>query len=105
MSGLTHWIKLAREFYMPIILGEKRFEVRKDDRLYRVGDYLEMTTVDADGSPLPNDAKRWVSAKITYRLQGGSYGIEDGYVVLGIQAFAYGSFNDDGTRGQREGGI
>ena len=57
----------------------KAFEVRKNDRDYQLSDELllkEWTGLGFTG--------RWIRAEVSYINEGGQYGIEPGYVVLGI---------------------
>ncbi len=37
---MIHAVKCLLEYFAPLNRGEKRFEVRKSDRPYAVGDYL-----------------------------------------------------------------
>lgn len=77
----THEIKLLVEFADAVFRGEKKFEVRKNDRGYQKGDRVRFRVVDAAGinvdHPL-NDCKY----KITYVMSG--WGIKNDYVVFGI---------------------
>lgn len=79
----THNIKLLYDFVDAVYSGEKPFEVRKNDRGYQKGDYICFMPILDNGEiarkhPIVN--KRYV---ITYVLSG--WGIEQGYVVLGIK--------------------
>lgn len=61
---------------------KKPFEVRKNDRDYKLGDHLLLQEFDPYEDVYTG--KRLVR-KITYILPGGAWGIEAGYVVLGLK--------------------
>jgi hypothetical protein len=78
----THTLKTWNDYFDDIAFGDKSFEVRKDDRNYEVGDTLILqrynpNTKEYDGCE--------VSVKVKYILRGGSFGIEEGHVVMGIE--------------------
>lgn len=79
---MTHKLKTWREFFVLVLSGVKKFEVRLNDRDYRVGDELLLQEWD----PKANEyTGRNLSRVVTYILEGGQFGIEPEYVVLGIK--------------------
>lgn len=78
----THKIKLSDEFANDVLLGNKTFEIRYNDRNYKVGDYIEFVVVGENKEPVEHMLNE-VPYKITYVLSG--WGLQDGYVALGIQ--------------------
>ena len=73
-----HFLKLSPKFYVPVERNTKPFEVRKNDRDYKVGDILvlgEYSEGEYTG--------RSMSRKITYILDDNEY-CKEGYVILGI---------------------
>ena len=79
---MIHELKLNEEFFGEVLTGNKTFEVRKNDRDYKVGDCLKLLSYDPDKKQYTGgEAKR----KITYILNGGRYGVEKGFVVIGMQ--------------------
>lgn len=92
---VIHQIKCWTEYFDALIDGTKTFEVRKDDRGYQVGDTLllqEWGTVPyllhADhltGVAERDDyTGRICIRRVTYVLRGRQFGIENGYVVMGL---------------------
>ena len=99
----THILKVEHEYMDALKSGEKKFEVRRDDRGFQKGDRLILCRwgkCRSNGSSYGymNDDGRVVSTsnwsysaidsverKITYILTGGQFGIEPGYVVLGLK--------------------
>lgn len=74
----THSIRLAKTYFNDVASGKKSFELRKNDREYKVGDMLEMLEF-ADG----RNTGRIIQAEVVYMLEGYT-GLEDGYCILGI---------------------
>ena len=89
----VHSIKIAPMYYRDIVTGRKTFELRKNDRGYRVGDYLELK--EFKGREYTG---RVTYAIITYMLEGYT-GLEDGYCILGIKI----DKSETDTRGDRDG--
>jgi hypothetical protein len=83
-----HEVKCERQYWLAVEAGEKPFEVRNDDRGYQRGDWLKLICT-RDGmysmkDRLPNGDAKFLMREITYVLTGGRYGIDPGYVVLGL---------------------
>ncbi len=76
-----HFVKTKQQFFDASYSGVKKFTVRLDDRPYAVGDILCKDCVDDMGN-YTNHSCYFI---ITYKLEGGQYGIESGYCVLGIK--------------------
>lgn len=85
----THTLKTLPPFFDAIARGDKTFEVRKDDRAFQAGDTLVLNHYDPEKEDHPFAAPRInkpdsIVLRCTYVLRGGQFGIEPGYVVLGI---------------------
>lgn len=76
----VHNIKVWPPYYDVILSGEKAFEVRRDDRGYQKGDTLRLQEWDPGRGYTGRGCIRWVA----YILTGGQFGIEPGYVVMGL---------------------
>jgi len=79
---MTHELKAWPEFYDAILKGDKRFELRKDDRMppFKVGDTLRLrewtwATGDFTG--------RELSMNVTYLLRGRPW-LAPGYVAMSV---------------------
>lgn len=81
---MIHELKTWPEYFEEVFMGHKPFEVRKNDRDFRVGDTLILKEFEA-GSTNYGYTGREMARTVTYVLQGGQFGIEDGYCVMGIQ--------------------
>ena len=76
---MTHELKIMPEYFEAVALGNKTFEVRKDDRKYNVGDTLVLQ--EYSGHSLTG---REITAMVTYILRDRNY-CKDGFCILGIK--------------------
>ena len=74
-----HEIKIAAMYYDDVVSGRKRFELRKNDRGYKVGDALKMLEFK-DGK----FTGRTIDAEIVYMLEEYT-GLQEDYCILGIE--------------------
>lgn len=86
MEDTVHVLKTWDEFMQDIALRNKTFEVRKNDRNYEVGDILILQGFDKDKKAYTD---KQITAKVTYILHGGQFGVEEGYCVMGIVVLNY----------------
>lgn len=78
----THGLKCWPSSFEAILDGRKRFDLRRDDRQFEVGDSLRFLEWNPDREEYTSRTY-WVT--ITYILKSGSFpGLETGYVILGI---------------------
>lgn len=90
---MRHFLKLNYRFADPVYNGDKRFEIRNNDRAFQNGDEVKFTVVEDDGSEYKKFDKRLgMSIKhpledmvfeISYIISG--WGLKNGYVVFGIK--------------------
>ena len=45
---MTHNLKIQEEYYIAVLEGRKRFEIRKNDRRFQVGDVVILNEVIGD---------------------------------------------------------
>lgn len=74
-----HQVRLGSEFFEDVAEERKRFELRKNDRNYKTGDWLELMEFKEG-----KHTGRMIRAEITYMLEDFA-GLEEGYCILGIQ--------------------
>lgn len=78
---MIHELKIWPEHFDAVAKDKKKFEVRKNDRDFKVGDTLILW----EWNPESKSYTGWkISRKITYILEGGQFGIEKGFVVMSI---------------------
>jgi hypothetical protein len=78
---MTHEIKCRTEYFKAIRMGYKTFEIRKNDRDYKLGDKLLLKEWDNVNQKYTNMEQE---VDVIYILYGGQFGIEEGYVVMSI---------------------
>jgi hypothetical protein len=76
-----HELKTRPEPYDAMMLGLKTFEVRKNDRDFRVGDTLMLREWDPDTKKYTGN---FIKRDITYILKGGLFGLPDDLVIMSI---------------------
>jgi hypothetical protein len=88
-EATEHELKTWARYWEAVADGRKTFEVRKNDRAFQTGDILILYKTDELGRYIYESreigAERFkLRKRITYLLQGGQFGIEPGYCVLGL---------------------
>ena len=76
-----HDLKTWDEYFDEVEKGNKTFELRKNDRNFQVGDTLNLLSYDPKSD---NYTGKVITKKISYILDGGAFGLELGYVILGL---------------------
>ena len=77
----NHELKIWPGCFAAVQADNKPFDVRENDRNYQVGDELLLREVELESEQYTGRTlTRWVS----YVLQGGVFGIEPGWCVLGF---------------------
>lgn len=76
---MEHELKIYPKYFEDVLSGGKKFEIRKNDRKFCVGDVLLLKEWDNI-----NYSGRTVRANVTYMIDDKFVGIAPGYVVMGI---------------------
>lgn len=77
---MTHELKILPKWFADVSSGKKNFEIRKNDRGFKVGDELILREWER-GKYTGRETHR----KIEYIYHGdGSYGLSEEYCVLGL---------------------
>jgi hypothetical protein len=85
MGTQTHYLKVKWEYWEAVASGDKNFEVRRDDRGFQKGDIVMLRCMTSYAPDLYDTLKPTLAFEITYILTGGQFGIEPGYVVMGLR--------------------
>ena len=81
---MTHMLKIKKQFADAVQDGTKTFEIRKNDKNFHVGDKIIFSVVaDNNADDMVVHPLTGAVYLITYILTG--WGLEDGYVALGIR--------------------
>lgn len=80
----VHCLKTWPPFYREMLNGFKNFDLRKDDRNFKVGDCLILQEFDPNKNGGTFTGNQFTTFVI-YKLCANSFqGIENGYCILGI---------------------
>lgn len=82
-----HTLKLNDRYFDAVANGIKTFEIRKDDRGFRVGDVLRLYRVNDEGMFTPGSQTHPIFVVVRYILTHADFpaGIPEGYVVMSIE--------------------
>lgn len=77
---MTHDVKELPEYFQMVKSGNKKFELRRDDRNYSVGDEIHLEEWTPEGGYTGRD----IVKDITYVLKNcPEYGLMKGYCIVG----------------------
>lgn len=98
-----HELKLSTDYFIAVESGQKRFEIRKNDRDFKVGDLLALSSFEKGSyqkwsntmnnignEPVGIHEADTILMTVTYITD---YEQKDGYVVMSIMPYA-GTVND-----------
>ena len=77
-----HHLKILPEYFQQVAIGNKTFELRKNDRDFKVGDIIFLEEWDNEYTG------RVLELEITYILSNFK-GLEEGYVILSVSFIRY----------------
>lgn len=77
----THDLKVWQEYFGLLVSGIKNYELRKNDRNFKSGDYLVLREFDKDANQYTGN---FVHRRIYHVLEGGIFGLEEGFCILSI---------------------
>lgn len=78
---MIHELKTIPPFFQEVKEGRKRFELRKNDRNFQVDDWLMLKEYFPETQTYSGE---WTEVLVVYILKDFA-GIEDGYVIMGIE--------------------
>ena len=76
-----HDLKTWPDYFSAVRLGIKTFELRRDDRGFRAGDYLRLREFHPDYGYSGAE----IVMLVTYVLPGGQFGLMPGWVCMGVK--------------------
>ncbi|MCO6547638.1 MAG: DUF3850 domain-containing protein [Gilliamella sp.] len=75
----THELKIKSEYFIDVVKGIKKAEIRYNDRNYKVGDILKVHEIDEHGNRTGNQC----TVIVSHILDDAEY-LREGYVMLSI---------------------
>lgn len=89
---MTHQLKCWPKPFWEVFHGRKRFEIRKDDRSFAVGDTLDLREWNPDAlnrstmqATLGVYTGQAIVCSVTYISRGPDWGLPEGLVVMSIE--------------------
>jgi len=83
-----HELKTWPTFFEEVNNGKKKFEVRKNDRNFKVGDILILREYEPLMATIDDSREgytgRSIEMEVTYIVYGPQFGIRDGYCVMSL---------------------
>lgn len=79
---MNHSLKTWPGPFNAVALGRKRYEVRRNDRGFQVGDVLELMEFEPDRACFTG---RHLTAVVEYMTEGGEWRLPEDVCVLGIR--------------------
>ena len=76
-----HELKTWPKYFAAVRSGQKRFEIRRNDRDFKVGDILVLREFDPDSETYTGPVEE---RQITFLLSEEDYGVIHGFVVIGF---------------------
>ncbi len=80
---MIHELKINEKYFSEVVKGRKKVEIRKNDRDFKVGDYLALNEIKNNDLPFPEYTGRSFMVKITHILEDETY-LQPGYAALSI---------------------
>lgn len=86
---MVHVLKTDHGVFHASAAGVKGWEIRKNDRNFKVGDELWLKETVYTGAEMAAGAPeeytgRVIAVKVTYMLEGPVYGLEDGWCIMSV---------------------
>lgn len=79
----SHNLKILPQYFDDVVFGNKTFEIRKNDRNFKLKDYLHLREWD-------NDIKKYTGREIIKQIcYITDYQQKEGYVVLGLRPYLW----------------
>ena len=88
---MYHQLKTDPDVFAAVKRNEKKFEIRLNDRDFKVGDTLALLETKYTGEAMHKDlaplvyTNRAVEVRITHILHGGIYGLAPEWVIMSIE--------------------
>lgn len=83
MPKIKHIKKIQSKYFWDIVLNNKRFEIRKNDCNYQVGERVKLVLYDGN-TQVGSD--NYIIVKITYILKDiPQYGLDKDYCIFGFR--------------------
>ena len=83
MSKIQHTKKIQEKYFFDILVNNKRFEIRKNDCNYKIGDRVKLVLYKGNEKVGEDN---YIIVKITYILKDiPQYGLDKDYCIFGFR--------------------
>ena len=86
----VHELKTWPEYFQAVKYGFKNFEIRENDRDYKMGDILELREWEPKTGQYSGDK---LIKRVNYIMHGPGFGLKKGFGVMGITNDPYALVN------------
>ena len=86
MAQTIHELKTWPEHFKAVYSGKKKVEVRKNDREFKQFDQLFLREWEPETERYTTKS---IYVYVTHILEGGQFGIKEGYVVMSIEIMLF----------------
>jgi hypothetical protein len=81
-AEMKHELKTLPEFFSAIVSGDKNFEIRRNDRLFNVGDVLRLREFEPTAGNNGDYTGKAVEVRVSYITEWNQ---KPGYIVMAIK--------------------
>lgn len=81
-ENVEHELKTEKQVFEAILVGLKPWEFRKNDRGFKVGDYVTLRSFDGNKKEYETKGVCGLRYRIEYLLVGPVFGIPEGYCIM-----------------------
>ncbi len=85
MKSRHHKIKLLKEYVPLVVSGKKSFDIRRNDKDYKVGDTVEFLPVENSHGETVRIHMSEIEGKIYQIDYLTTFGLQEGYVAFSIK--------------------
>ena len=78
---MIHELKTWQPYFEQVKSGLKTFELRENDRDFKIGDELLLKEYSASHDEFTGN---FCHRRVDFILHGGRFGLEDGFCILGL---------------------
>lgn len=89
--GKLHELKTETKYFKLVWNGLKRFEIRLNDRNYKVLDMVKLNEWDTEKKDCTD---RYIFGYISCIIDGGQFGLDENYCVFGLNVVYKSSTNE-----------
>ena len=92
---MQHELKVDPDVFSELVTGRKTFELRYNDRNFKVGDTLRLRETRHSAAEMKKGAQLlytgyWLRYEVTHAIYAPNWGLQDGWVAMSIKMISDG---------------